>query len=125
MNQKLNVIYPRKYVSNGEERVHWMHVGVAWNNEKGIDVHLWVLPVPDETGKTKLMLRTPDRTDEQRAQSYRERSGGLEPPQRGPQNPYGQYRPPEPQQAGQQAPQSRYEPDPGATEGQAEDNIPF
>ena len=39
-NLKLNILHPRRYVTNGTEQIHWMTVGIAWMTDKGIDAKL-------------------------------------------------------------------------------------
>lgn len=46
MNIKYNVVYPRDYRQRDGAPVQtqWIQCGVAWQNERGLDVKLWVVP---------------------------------------------------------------------------------
>lgn len=82
--QQLNVLYPRKYTHNGEEKTHWLKVGVAWVGEKGIDVKLWSIPVSaDEDGNLRLMLRPPLPEEGRQQQQGQQRGQQQRPPQYG------------------------------------------
>lgn len=88
-NVKLNALYPRRYVSNGQENVHWLQVGVAWMTDKGIDVKLWVNPPADAEGNIRIILREPTRDEAEREASYQQRPPR---PQNRQQGPHVEYR---------------------------------
>jgi hypothetical protein len=59
-NLKLNVLHGRPYQADGQEKMSWTIVGVAWQNEKGIDAKIWSTPVHVEAdGCIRLVLREP------------------------------------------------------------------
>lgn len=69
MSKRLDACTPRK---NGD-RTFWLKVGSAWQNEKGIQVVLDALPLPDAEGRCVINLFEPkpreDRGQSSRAQS--------------------------------------------------------
>lgn len=101
-NVKLNALYPRRYVSNGQESVHWLQVGVGWMTDKGIDLKLWVNPPADNEGNIRIILREPTREEADREAAYQQRREAGRPQQRqqrsGPQVEYRNQR------GGQEAP---------------------
>lgn len=59
---RLKMISPRRYTSRGEARTAWIEIGVALENERqgGYDAELCVLPMPDENGVCRVLLRPLD-----------------------------------------------------------------
>lgn len=53
-----NVSTPNEYESNGETKTFWTNIGRAFQNEKGIMVHLNALPV-----NGKMFLQVPKERD--------------------------------------------------------------
>lgn len=58
---KYDVISPRKYQQGGEEKTAWIHVGVAFDDDKsgGVNIMLHAIPVASEDGAIRLMVRKP------------------------------------------------------------------
>ncbi len=98
-NTRLKVLYPRKfYDKDGKEGTSWMQVGRGYLNDRGADLQLWVMPLPNsDEGFVKLILREDDGRPAQPQGGYRGEQGGRErvaqafrgPPQNGPQQPQG------------------------------------
>lgn len=77
MNIKLKVLYPRRFTGqDGQEATHWMQVGRGFMNDKGIDVQLWVAPLPNADGHIRLVLREDDGRPAQAEGQYRGQEGG-------------------------------------------------
>jgi len=116
MNLKLNILYPRRYLTNGSEQIHWMTVGVAWMTDKGIDAKLWVTPPADSEGNIRLVFREPSPEEQQRRQQR--------PPQPQPQARQPQHR----DQLARGPQQRELSPDPGPQPPaytDPDDSIPF
>ncbi len=70
MNTKFNVLYPREYRTRegAPIQTQWIQCGVAWQNERGLDVKLWVVPpasldpLSGMCVRLKLREPTPDET---------------------------------------------------------------
>ncbi len=61
---KYTVIYGRKYQSQGGEKVHWMHIGNAWEapgETAGMDVVLHLVPPANDKGEIRFLVRLDDR----------------------------------------------------------------
>lgn len=43
--KKYDVVYGRRYESNGEEKTHWMNCGAVFQTEKGFSLKLESIPV--------------------------------------------------------------------------------
>lgn len=114
-------------MSNGQENVHWLQVGVAFETDKGIDVKLWVTPPPDNEGNLRVFLREPTEEDlqreaegraraeqrrqQQRGGGYQQRGqGSYGQQQRGPKVEYRQPPRPPPQDEPEPPPQDDEEP---------------
>lgn len=85
MSTRMKVITARKYVTRGETRTHWMEIGVAFVNDQGCDIQLHVLPLPDENGQVRMLIRPiGDQQQQQRPyappQQQRPQQGGYGPP---------------------------------------------
>lgn len=78
MNIKLNVLYPRSYRERDGAplQTQWIQCGVAWQNERGIDVKLWVVPPasldPLSGMCVRLKLREPTADETARARGEQE-----------------------------------------------------
>lgn len=60
MSTRFDVCSPRKRKDrDGNEKTWWVRVGAAFTNEKGTQVVLDALPLPDENGRCVLMLFEP------------------------------------------------------------------
>lgn len=101
--RKFDVLFRRAYWAGGEERSHWLNLGIAFENEKGIDVVLYAIPPHNEEGETRVMLREPD-PQREAERNERIRARNARPPgvvveqrqQRAPQQPQPQQPQPMP-----------------------------
>jgi hypothetical protein len=60
MSSRFDVCVPRKRKGkDGEEKTFWVRVGAAFQNEKGTQIILDALPLPDGEGRCVLMLFEP------------------------------------------------------------------
>ncbi len=77
-NVRLKVLYPRPFKGqDGQNGTSWMQVGRAYMNDKGVDIQLWVAPLPNsEEGHIKLILREDDGRPAQAQGGYRGEQGG-------------------------------------------------
>lgn len=69
---RMKVLTSRKYVTRGETRTAWLEIGVAWVNDKGADIQLHALPLPDENGQVRFVIRPLD-SDNQQTQPQQQR----------------------------------------------------
>ena len=60
MGKRWDVCSPRKRKSkDGEDKTFWVRVGAAFDNEKGMQIVLDALPLPEGDGRCVLMLFEP------------------------------------------------------------------
>ncbi|MFO0269593.1 MAG: hypothetical protein ACK53W_03510 [Gemmatimonadota bacterium] len=60
MSSRFDVCVPRKRKGkDGEDKTFWVRVGAAFQNEKGTQIVLDALPLPDADGRCVLMLFEP------------------------------------------------------------------
>jgi hypothetical protein len=72
--QKLIVLYARRYFRKdrpGEEQIHWMKLGVAWQKPDAIDMVLYAMPPADTKGEIRFTLKPDEGYDEARANRSR------------------------------------------------------
>lgn len=59
-NKRWDVCSPRKRKSkDGEDKTFWVRVGAAFDNDKGMQIVLDALPLPEGDGRCVLMLFEP------------------------------------------------------------------
>ena len=76
-NKAYDVLYARRFVSNGEERIVWHQVGRAWENPKGgFDIKLYLLPGFDPTEQAIRLTAREAQPRPQRGGGGYQRDGG-------------------------------------------------
>jgi len=80
MTKRYNVTAPRKYVDrDGNEKTNWNRVGVAFLGDKGLDIILEVMPLPEpsqKTGALEIRLKGFDSDDQSKGGGRKGGSGG-------------------------------------------------
>jgi hypothetical protein len=78
MSSRFDVCVPRKRKGkDGEDKTFWVRVGAAFQNEKGTQIVLDALPLPDADGRCVLMLFEPkDRQDGGKPAGVPDRAAG-------------------------------------------------
>jgi len=79
-NMRLKVLHLRKWKNgDGSEGKFWTQVGVAFMNDKGVDIDLQYIPTtPGEDGRVRLVLREDDGKPAQPEGGYRGEQGGRQ-----------------------------------------------
>lgn len=77
-NKRFDVCSPRKMrAKDGQEgKTFWVRVGSAFDNEKGMQIVLDALPLPDVEGRCVLMLFEPRTKGETEPAGVRDRAPG-------------------------------------------------
>lgn len=77
MADRFDVCSPRKRKGrDGEEKTFWVRVGAAFQNDKGMQIVLDALPLPDVDGRCVLMLFEPKTRGEAEPAGVKDRAPG-------------------------------------------------
>lgn len=78
MTSRFDVCVPRKRKGkDGEEKTFWVRVGAAFDGDKGMQIVLDALPLPDADGRCVLMLFEPKERSDAGAGGVGERPAGT------------------------------------------------
>jgi hypothetical protein len=76
MNSRLDAMSPRPKKDGG---TFWVRVGTAWVSEKGTQIVLDALPIPDSEGRVVINLFEPRDRDQAPRQQQSQQRGGYAP----------------------------------------------